>query len=226
MSWSTFCDALALAEQYGDQVSLGGGEPTLYPDFWQALQEAVRSDVECVWLATNGSKREDSRYLAMLAGHCEEDWMDMICFDECWDEDNEGYEQDNPNPRIGWTTFEAWDKFTCALSQDAYHPAIAPETVTAFTSRKLEIRDSTFKVKNHGSAIENQLGGDDECACSDLFVVPDGTVKMCGCGDSLVLGNISTLDEEVLRRLFETRDTHDNCASGTTKELREFITNG
>lgn len=51
-------------------VSIGGGEPTLHPRFWQMLRHCLASpDVEYVWLATNGGKTEDALALARLAKH-------------------------------------------------------------------------------------------------------------------------------------------------------------
>jgi hypothetical protein len=48
------------------QVTLGGGEPTLHPEFWKILAYAV-SQSDYVWLATNGSRTDDAIALARLA---------------------------------------------------------------------------------------------------------------------------------------------------------------
>jgi len=51
-------------------VSIGGGEPTLHPQFWEMLRHCMANpDLEYVWLATNGSKTEDALALAKLARH-------------------------------------------------------------------------------------------------------------------------------------------------------------
>lgn len=50
----------------GDYITLGGGEPTLHPLFWQILAETLAS-AEGIWLATNGSNTAISLALAKLA---------------------------------------------------------------------------------------------------------------------------------------------------------------
>jgi len=56
----------AVAEFGAEYVSIGGGEPTLHPLFWQILMETA-AKVEGVWLATNGSQTETALALAKLA---------------------------------------------------------------------------------------------------------------------------------------------------------------
>ena len=67
MSEKVFNAALKLAEEYGSYVSIGGGEPTVHPKFWQFLINILASDVEGVWLATNGKKTKIALKLAKLA---------------------------------------------------------------------------------------------------------------------------------------------------------------
>lgn len=62
MTPETFRAALAL----DDNITIGGGEPTLHPMFWQFLGEAIAS-CEFVWLATNGSQTSTALALAKLA---------------------------------------------------------------------------------------------------------------------------------------------------------------
>lgn len=67
MSLKTYRKALIFAESRGSIVSLGGGEPTIHPSFWQMFGEAMASDAEGVWLATNGSQTSTAMALARLA---------------------------------------------------------------------------------------------------------------------------------------------------------------
>lgn len=227
MSWETFCYGLDLAEELGLLINIGGGEPTLHPEFWRMLQEALRTDIESVWLATNGKKTEDSIALAILAG--DEGYIEY----EMWlrdrrdipypeDQDDEGamedyyLEVDNAvcrDKRINNTCPEDWEKFECALSKDAYHAPINELVVSAFSSRGHELRDNTYHLSNIGAAKKNRLYAKDTCACNALFVTPDGTVKMCGCPDSLVLGHVSDKEKliEIYERISETEEEHGEC---------------
>lgn len=64
MSIEVFRSAL---EEFGwEYVSIGGGEPTLHPLFWQFLGESIAT-FEHVWLATNGSQTQISLALAKMA---------------------------------------------------------------------------------------------------------------------------------------------------------------
>ncbi|QWS69896.1 radical SAM protein [Vibrio phage vB_VpS_PG28] len=63
----TFKRCLALANNLGSSVSLGGGEPTDHPKFWEYLGLSLGADVEHVWLATNGMNTEIAVALAGLA---------------------------------------------------------------------------------------------------------------------------------------------------------------
>jgi len=63
MSLETFRNAL---KESDGCITIGGGEPTLHPQFWQFLMEAVACS-ESVWLATNGSQTEITLALVVLA---------------------------------------------------------------------------------------------------------------------------------------------------------------
>lgn len=62
MSIETFRNALGCNEH----ITLGGGEPTLHPLFWQMLGESIAC-CESVWLATNGSQTTIAIALAKMA---------------------------------------------------------------------------------------------------------------------------------------------------------------
>lgn len=202
MSWDVYISTIEVAEELGDYFHLGGGEPTCHPEFWRYLREAVRSRIEGVWMATNGKRKKYALALAKLSSSWDE-WYEFFSGEE-------GYEVEDP-----WTEgtcFEDWEGFTCALSLDRFHAPISQEVERAFNLRNLERRDVGGGVINVGAARLNELGGSERCACSDTFVAPDGTVKVCGCPESLVLGNIqdsSIVDR--LQRVAGFRDTHNGC---------------
>ena len=64
MAWETFRAAVDYEE--GGYVTLGGGEPTLHPQFEKFLFYAI-GKAESVWLATNGGVTETALVLARMA---------------------------------------------------------------------------------------------------------------------------------------------------------------
>jgi MoaA/NifB/PqqE/SkfB family radical SAM enzyme len=70
MSIATFKRAVKLASENDQTISIGGGEPTVHPKFWDMLGWAItHTDHEerKPWLATNGKKTQDALRLASLA---------------------------------------------------------------------------------------------------------------------------------------------------------------
>lgn len=62
MSIEIFREAL----RFDEYITIGGGEPTIHPKFWEILGLAIGHG-EYVWLATNGSQTEIALALAKMA---------------------------------------------------------------------------------------------------------------------------------------------------------------
>jgi organic radical activating enzyme len=66
--------AIDQAAENCDSITIGGGEPTLHPDFWEILAYAIEQgeNVAESWVSiiTNGKRTEDALALAFLADHC------------------------------------------------------------------------------------------------------------------------------------------------------------
>lgn len=52
--------------KWDKNISIGGGEPTIHPHFWEILGLCLR-EADSVWLATNGKKTKTAISLAKLA---------------------------------------------------------------------------------------------------------------------------------------------------------------
>jgi MoaA/NifB/PqqE/SkfB family radical SAM enzyme len=157
MSIETFKKALVL-EEY---VALGGGEPTIHPQFWEMLGLAI-GNCEHVWLATNGSQTDISLALAKMAKKGV-----MGC----------ALSQDAYHDAIDDDVIKAFTKEK-KQSQSIFGGEQNNDL--------REIRDVTGKEINSGRCDF----GKDDCVCPEFVVEPDGTIKGCGCADAPTIGNV------------------------------------
>jgi MoaA/NifB/PqqE/SkfB family radical SAM enzyme len=165
MTAEVFQAALAYSDGY---ITIGGGEPTLHPEFWHFLIDAIsHENSEYVWMATNGSLTATAIKLANLAKKgvigC------ALSLDPWHDE-------------IDYSVVEAFECSTqYGRSEDDQR----------------EVRDvSRSGPFNVGRAEETGEGTQDGCACPGLQVRPNGDVYACGCPDAPKLGNVLTGYEE------------------------------
>lgn len=160
MDMETVKNALDVFE--GHHTTIGGGEPTIHPRFWEIFGEVMSYEYWDIapHIVTNGSMTSIAKALANMA----------------------------KSGVIGAT-----------LSQDNYHDPIDYEVVEAFqkdggrswSHREdndcREIRDVTANEINAGRCDFGEEG----CPCNDFIVQPDGSVKLCGCDEAPVVGNVN-----------------------------------
>jgi MoaA/NifB/PqqE/SkfB family radical SAM enzyme len=149
MSFDTFKACL----KHDDHITIGGGEPTVHPQFEKFLFYAL-AHCESVFIITNGKLTDKALAIAKLN-----------------DMDSDGY------------------TFAAELSQDTYHDPIDPQVVDAFGSC---IRDTSDRPIMAGRC---DWGDEDICICEEMFVLPNGDVHQCGCGDSPKVGTVFQDDE-------------------------------
>ena len=151
----------AAIELEPESISIGGGEPTIHPLFWQMLGESIGAAGEYVWLATNGSQTRTALALAAMAHKgvigC------ALSRDDYHDEIDE----------------EVVDAFTVDTRRHSPFDNRTPDA--------REIRDVTGNEINGGRC---DFGKADECACPGLLVDPDGTIRGCGCDDAPTFGTV------------------------------------
>ena len=161
MTLDTFKRAMQLVEDYGSDLSIGGGEPTLHPEFWQFLGYALSKEFEGpLWLATNGKRTADALALAKLAKTGA-----IAC----------ALSQDKWHERVEPRVVQAFTR------PSAYSHTYNDSHPNDFR----EIRNITAPF-NAG----RWKSGERRCVCPDLVVQPDGKITQCGCLDSPVVGNV------------------------------------
>ena len=159
MSLKTFRNAIQLDN---DNITLGGGEPTLHKLFWTFLGESLATGCESVWLATNGSQTNISLALAKMAQ------KGVI---GC------ALSQDPFHPPIDKRVVEAFKREP--INRGIGYPA---------DNDFREIRNTSNNLIKAGRCKTGKIG----CICEELFIKPDGTVKACGCVKSPSFGNVNT----------------------------------
>jgi len=221
MDEDTFLRAVEIAKETTRDVMLGGGEPTVHPEFWNLFGHAMlhaEEDYCYVWLATNGKRPTDAMMLAALAAWPHE-------FDGFWEIASTLYPcPDNADPDCyspidtlmsekGLTrvSTEQWRAFSCALSVDQWHDPIPGAVEAAFKTANLELRNVGYNISSSGRGID--IVGEQEdfaytCPCPAPRVEPDGTIRTCGCDNSPVMGHIMDPDaEERIRWLVDNQVT-------------------
>lgn len=170
MTMETFKAALASAKEYGhNHICLGGGEPTLHPDFEKMLFLAIGT-VEDVFIITNGSQTDRALVLAKLAGKgvigaelSQDQWHDEI--------DSEVVE--------AFTVHR--DPHSYRGYRDATEDRRGIRTVRTVLRQGRGARKSF--MKRHTTIVG--------CACDgDPHVDPMGNVHQCGCLDAPIVGDV------------------------------------
>ena len=190
--------SLSFAENFDSEViTIGGGEPTLHPDFFEILRRCIWS-FSSVWMATNGSRTKTMQRLANILNS------------EDYSEEDEGI-------------YPKEYQFCVALSNDYYHDPIDQKIMDYWVarsknrSRGFEMRDVT-QGKGPiavGRAKKTSSGWAEGCCCSEVMIIPSGKIKLCGCINSPIIGDVWCGIEDKWKEYMGTdkyRDT--NCFNG------------
>lgn len=162
MPMEVFKKTIEWAAEYDDTISLGGGEPTIHPQFMEMLGLSILYANEHIpWLATNGKETKIALKLAQLAKcgiiSCE-------------------LSQDPFHEKIDPKVVEAFKK---------YRP------YDNYTENKKDyrgVRNTSHNLIKAGRCKK----GDDYCICEEIFIKPNGDIHQCGCKNSTKIGNVLT----------------------------------
>lgn len=175
MSLSTFRKAMALCADTDALVTLGGGEPTIHPQFETILLESVAacSQHNKPYIVTNGGIKKRAIMVAKLIQR------KVI---------NGQLSLDDYHDPIDDKVIEAFRK----IGQDEYYSNSEPGIRNTTNGRE---------PLAHGRAMTEVLGMDEDdiagierdgnsCMCEDYRITPNGDIVQCGCDDSPIVGNV------------------------------------
>ena len=181
MSLDTFRKALSLCKDYCHLPFLGGGEPTLHPEFATILLEAMACEIEhglVVGIITNGSIKKWALLIAkltkaeVLSGSVSQD----AYHDPIDPEVVEAFENVNDTPR-GHINHGFWDTSNKGIRDPMPH------------GRGVEFMGESY----HDDDFDGEDNRDEkDCPCSDWMVKPNGDIHQCGCEDSPKIGHVDT----------------------------------
>ena len=154
MSAETFRQALELAKREEIPITLGGGEPTLHPQFMEFLWWSIRTvaaltheiGMPAVGLVTNGSQTDVALELAALAR------IGVICASVSKDEFHDPID---------------------AQVFRAFEPAKEPGDYRRINKRHLIV--PAGRAKRWGDHPFKR------CVCDGPFIIPSGDIYSCGC---------------------------------------------
>lgn len=153
MTMDTWVRAVRLAREREDYITIGGGEPTLHPLFWQFLGFLFScytlhwpEDSYGVSIVTNGSRTDDAEALAGMARR------GMIAA---------SLSQDSYHDEIDSRVVRAFQKNSVPDNGDL-RSIVTVRNITAFGRAK-------------------SWGNREGCFCEGLFVDPEGKLWTCGC---------------------------------------------
>lgn len=221
----TILKAIEFAAEFeGDEtITIGGGEPTLHPDFFTILKVCLER-FNYVWMATNGSQTAIMRRLAdIIRG---EDFDNA----ECHCETDE--ERDNCTCYDDADILNGADKLCVALSLDCFHDPIDPKIKELWERESKQHRRTGFEIRNvtqsykgpiaEGRGLKTGAGYAEGCVCSDLFVTPRGMIKLCGCNGAPLIGDIwAGIREEWQEVIYEDEGfIGERCYKGVKRRKR------
>jgi hypothetical protein len=210
-------ESIRFASEYGtESISIGGGEPTLHPRFFDILKICMW-EFDYVWMATNGSQTEKMHRLSRIIDDCDYESIECTCETEeeyytCYDSD-----EIISNPE---------GKLTVALSTDYFHDPINPTIRKLWEQRSKtpgyglkDVTRSNDGIVGQGRAKKIGYNGK-HCVCPGLLIKPDGKIKLCGCTKSPIVGDVLS---GIYQKWEKIIDSDDYRESECIKSVRKII---
>lgn len=168
-----FIRALDLAVSYDELVTIGGGEPTVHPKFFQLLHRAIayyeaKALAEPPLVITNGKRKKQAMALLDLASGDNARPLYVELSQDAY------HEYIDPSVVAAYRRVAKW------FSHKSYRYSTELRSTGGVAIRTVR------EILPVGRARETEVWtveGDDgsHCCCAEIFVKPDGTIWSCGC---------------------------------------------
>ncbi|MHC4300599.1 MAG: radical SAM protein [Planctomycetota bacterium] len=166
MSLEVYRKALELCVDHDEAPFIGGGEPTLHPNFDTILMEGIaspRDSWQTLGIITNGSITKRAKMLASLAGH-------KVIHAEL--------SQDQYHDPIDAEVVAAFEELGRHYTRDT---SMGGTRDPILQGRALEFMGVEDDDLEHDGW---------RCPCDTWFVKPDGNIYQCGCDDAPKIGDV------------------------------------
>jgi hypothetical protein len=165
MSLEVFHQALDLCEDYGSPPFLGGGEPTIHPDFETMLLESIVCAAQIgegtCGIITNGKEKKRALMIAAL-----------VKADVMYGELSLDYYHD----RISYEVMDAFRNNIRDVTNNGQKEPMPH-------GRAKEVLGVDFEESE-------DYRGESECPCNNMIIKPNGDIHVCGCEDSPCIGDV------------------------------------
>jgi MoaA/NifB/PqqE/SkfB family radical SAM enzyme len=170
---------------------IGGGEPTLHPDFWNIIKLA--QNYGDVWITTNGKNKKDALKLAEMGK------KGLITVSLSLDKFHEKIDE------------QVMKKFSEGLKGFFYQGNVSINWYNAKDKIDRRRIRMVLNPMNNGFAkkMEKTI---ERCCCEGIFFRPNGNIYACGCDDSPKIG---TVKEGIVDERFKTHYLFSDCYKKT-----------
>lgn len=165
-------DYSPLINKHNGYITLGGAEPTLHSEFWKILGYAQSKGFP--WLATNGSKTEDTLMLCDLAKKgtvavalSQDEWHDPI------------------DPQV----IEAFQDGLELKEYDGYNCWLPPKNGDEKSTDLREIRMVKKPIRGGRARKFRDERLREGCPCPGIHFKVNGDIYACGCDDAPKIGD-------------------------------------
>lgn len=171
MAFETFKTILnkwyGIIQESSRLVTIGGGEPTLHPKFWDFIGQAALYGTP--WLATNGSNKKDALKLCELA---KKGAVAVALSLDRW------------HDPIDLEVVEAFSKGLTMTNYGFY------KLMTNYCN-PTDLREiRTVIIPYKGGRAHNIQGSRNYCPCPGLQFIPNGDIYTCGCDAAPKIGTV------------------------------------